>query len=241
MKSNRVELVGRGFLELGVEGNYIDLTCAEKVALLKSGIAQDRTLGARLLACNGGSAVNDLVQALTVEKKLYPKIEICNTLVTLGEVAVKPLIAQLGRIGSNQHNDLPSKAFGKDSYPLPRDIAARTLAHIGVAALPDLLNVLDEDDLLKLSEAIDAIGFICFYNCQPGIFEKLVNCYKSNIKNELICWKLIRAMSGLPESAEFLIQQRPICKNLIIEKEIDRSIRLINKRIDSIDVRSISQ
>lgn len=241
MKSNRVELVGRGFFELGAESNFINLTCAEKVALLKSGIAQDRTLGARLLACNGVAAVNDLVQALVVEKKLYPKIEICNTLVTLGEVAVKPLIAKLGRIGGNQHRDLPSKSFEKKSYPLPRDIAARTLAHIGVVALPDLLDVLDEDDLLKLSEAIDAIGFICFYSHQPEIYSKLIACYKHNSGSDLIRWKLVRAMSGFPESIEFLIEQRTICDNSMIKQEIDRSIRLINKRIDSIDVRSISQ
>ena len=226
---------------MGVESNYINLTCIEKVALLKSSVAQDRTLGARLLACDGGAAVYDLVQALTVEKKLYPKIEICNTLVTLGEVAVKPLIVQLGRIGSNQHNDLPSKAFGKESYPLPRDIAARTLAHMGKEALPDLLKVLEEDNLSKLSEAIDAIGYICYYNHQPEVFEKLKSCYKFNADNNLISWKLIRAMSGFPESIEFLMEQRTICDNSMVKQEIDRSIRLINKRKDSIGVHSISQ
>ncbi|MGE0076279.1 MAG: hypothetical protein AB7S48_00305 [Bacteroidales bacterium] len=229
MKSNQSELANRGFLEVGVEKNSLNLTISEKLILLKSNVAMERTLGARLLAYND-ETIYDLIQALKVEKKLYPKIEICNTLVVLGKTAVKPLIAELGRIGNNQHKDLSNKAFEKDSYPLPRDIAARTLAHIGEKALPDLLNVLKESDSIRLSEAIDAIGYICFYSYSPSVFEKLKECYIRNASNDLVCWKIFRAMSGCPSGLQFLVEQRALCKKSILLNEIDRSIRLIEKR-----------
>lgn len=231
MRSTDRDLESRGFLKEGEEIAFVNLTNSQKLDLLKRHIPKERTLGARLAKGLGEPAVSALIAALKVEKKLYPKIEICNTLVALGEAAVKPLIAELGRIGNNQYKDLPNKEFEKDSYPLPRDIAARTLAHIGKKALSDLLNVLEESDSTRLSEAIDAIGFICFYNYQSGILSKLMDCFSTNISSDLICWKLIRAMSGFPESKEFLEEQRKISPNAIIKNEIDRSVRLINKRI----------
>ncbi|MCB8963969.1 MAG: hypothetical protein H6536_02880 [Bacteroidales bacterium] len=241
MKSSNKDLESRGFLKNGAESAFANLPNLKKLELLKSPIPTERTLGARLAKEIDESAVSALIAALKVEKKLYPKIEICNTLVECGIIAVKPLIQELGQIGSNQHKDTPNKSFEKDSYPLPRDIAARTLAHIGKDGLPDLLKVQEENNLPKLSEAIDAIGYICFYNNQPEVFEKLKSCYKSNTGKDLICWKLIRAMSGFFESIEFLMEQRAISINSIIKQEIERSIRLINKRCDSIGVHSISQ
>ncbi len=241
MKSSNQVLESRGFLKDGAESAFANLPNSKKLELLKSPIPTERTLGARLAKEIGESAVSALIAALKVEKKLYPKIEICNTLVGFGTISVKPLIENLGQIGNNQHKDISNKAFEKDSYPLPRDIAARTLEHIGKDALPQLLKVLEEDNLSKLSEAIDAIGFICFYNHQPEVIDKLKSCYKANTTNDLICWKLVRAMSGFPESKEFLVAQSEITENSIIKQEIDRSIRLINKRYDSIGVHSISQ
>jgi hypothetical protein len=230
MKSSSTDLERRGFLKDGAENTYTNLPNSPKVELLKSPFAVERTLGARLLSQSGNFAINDLIEALKVESKLYTKIEICSTLVKLGEVSVKPLIAELGKIGNNQHKCIPNQDFKKVSYPLPRDIAARTLAQIGKLALPDLLDLLSSNDMLKLSEAIDAIGFICFYNYQPEIGEKLITCYKSNIDNDLICWKLIRAMSGFPESKSFLLYQQSISSNEGINIEIERSLKLITGR-----------
>lgn len=241
MKSSNKDLENRGFLAEGENLTFVKLTSSQKFELLKSSIPKERTLGARLAKGVGESAVSALIAALKVEIKLYPKIEICNTLVEFGIIAVKPLIQELGQIGSNQHKVLPKKEFEKDCYPLPRDIVARTLAHIGKDALPDLLKVLEENNLPRLSEAIDAIGYICFYNNQPEVFEKLKSCYKSNVGKDLIRWKLVRALSGFSESKDFLVELSEITENSIIKKEIDRSIRLINKRSDSIGVHSISQ
>ena len=212
MKSSRAALIDRGFLEKDSESTYLGLSFDEKLKLLRSPIAVERTLGAKLLCSeNPEISVLHLIEALKTEKKLYSKIEICNTLVSFGHTSAKPLIEQLGKIGNNQHKTVPQEKFRKKSYPLPRDIAARTLANIGTVVLPDLLKTLSTRSVSQLSEAIDAIGHICFYNYQNGIFEHLFQCFERNQEHELIRWKLVRAMSAFPESEIFLKKQLLFC------------------------------
>lgn len=232
MKSKQEQLRSRGYLAEGVESEYLDKSFDEKIELLQSNIPTDRTLGARLLADSKNSkAINYLINALTVEKKLYPKIEICDSLVSCGQQSIKPLIEILGKIGTNQHKRIPEKEFKKDSYPLPRDIASRTLVRFGHAALNELEKVLNSKYKGQLSEAIDAVGFICFYDCKPDIYTKLRDCYLKNSQNDLIKWKIIRSMSGFPESESFLQEQKQIIHNERLQKEIGRSLLLIKKRI----------
>ncbi|MDR2009706.1 MAG: hypothetical protein LBQ22_04415 [Bacteroidales bacterium] len=140
-------------------------------------------------------------------------------------IAVQPLINELGQIGKNQYKSIPQKPFLKKSYPLPRDIAARTLAGIGQPAFMPLVNILDDDNKIRLSEAIDALGHICFYNKNFNIFPELRKCFDDNINNGLICWKLIRAMSGIPESSEFLKELSENSDiNALLKPEIKRSL-----------------
>lgn len=229
MKSKEGSLANRGFLEKGIETDYHALSLAGKIKMLKSKVAIERTLAARLLSKETVLVSENLIQALKIEKKLYPKIEICNALVAHSKSSVKLLIAELGEIGVNQHNSIPDKEFRKDSYPLPRDIAGRTLINIGKSALAELLKVLGNNNEIKISEAIDAIGYICFYDYQPQVFEKLRECHRNNFNNDLISWKIIRAMSGFSESKTFLLEQMDVCSNERIQKEIKRSLRLIEK------------
>ena len=113
--------------------------------------------------------------------------------------------------------------------PLPRDIASRTLIRFGAKTIPDLLKVLDSNDLIKLSEAIDTIGFICFYEHQINVFGLLIKCFDSNVDNNLIKWKIFRAMSAFPESESFLREQLQLT-NEPLKLEIERSLSLIKKR-----------
>ncbi|OQW98570.1 MAG: hypothetical protein BWK74_04305 [Desulfobacteraceae bacterium A6] len=231
MKSNQEQLISRGYLAEGVESEYLHKSFNEKIELLQCKTPADRTLGARLLAnSKNGKVIDCLINALTVEKKLYTKIEICNSLVSCGQRSIKPLIKILGKIGTNQHTRVYEKEFKKDSYPLPRDIAGRTLVCFGQAALNELEKVLIGRDIKQLSEAIDAVGFICFYDCKPEIYAKLRNCYSKNSQNNLIRWKIIRAMSGFPESEPFLLEQKQIIRHERLQKEIERSLLLIKKR-----------
>ncbi len=230
MKSNREQLISRGYLDEGAESGFGDMPYNERVKLLTSKAATDRTLGARLLANNQNSETIDyLIKALAVEKKLYPKIDICNSLVTYGKLAVAALIGLLGKIGTNQHKKVPAKEFNKDNYPLPRDIAARTIVRMGSDAIPQLVNVLDSNDTKQLSEAIDAIGFICFYDYVPDVYNALHDCYTANIENDLIKWKIIRAMSSFPESRLFLEEQKELLVDKRLLKEIERSLRLVGE------------
>lgn len=230
MKSTIEQLEKRGFVAVGFEKKYLDTTFIQRIMLLKSKCPTERTLGARLLTKNADlSTIDHLIEALINEKMLYPKIEICNSLVTFGMEAITPLIGLLGSIGNNQHKEVPITVFKKNNYPLPRDIAGRALIRIGTKTIPDLLKIMEGDDLMKLSEAIDAIGFICFYNHQAGVFGFLKKCFEANAENNLILWKIFRAMSAFPESESFLkkeLQQT----NEPLKLEIERSLLLIRKR-----------
>lgn len=229
MKSSQERLAKRGYLDKSATVDY-KLPSAAKLDLLGSRIPCDRTLGARLLQMESSFVADKLVAALKKETKLYTKLELCKTLNIHKIDAIPLLISELGKIGKNQHACVPAKAFGKDNFPLPRDIVARTLANIGADALPALINVLEKGSGRQVSEAVDAIGYICYYQHQPIVYKRLLNCYSRHKQEKLICWKIFRAMSGLPESLPFLQQALDNCTDQRIKTEIARSIRLIKKR-----------
>jgi len=230
MKSSEEQLKSRGFITIGYEKGFSDLSFNERIKLLRSDSPVERSLGARLLSNNNNAeSVSHLILALTIEKKLYPKIEICNSLVSFGKKAVVPLTGFIGKVGKNQHRKVSETKFKKDNYPLPRDIVCRTLIRIGDDALPYLSDMLDSKEINVLSEVIDTIGFICFYKSDRGIYSKLLECFDRNPDNDLIRWKIFRALSAFPESASFLETQRLITVNQKIILEIDRSLFLIEK------------
>lgn len=220
----------RGFVAEGLEISYLRKTNDELKDLLNSHVAVERTIAARVLCQRSHEFTEDLLIALETEQKLYPKIEICRSLAIFGEKSINGLVQRLGKIGTNQHHRPTDEPFKKRSYPLPRDIAARTLGRIGPKALPALSIVLKEDNPSKVSEAIDAIGFICYAGGQDNYFEPLLNCYNFFKTNDLIRWKIIRAMSAFRASLIFLEQQYQIENNPAIRQEIERSIRLIGRK-----------
>lgn len=232
MKSDPKQLENRGFLAEQIRNKDIETSLEQRIGFLKSKIPVERTLGARLLVKSEQiSAIDYLIEALQIEKKLYPKIEICHSLVTYREEAVTSLIGILGKIGNNQHKIVPSTDFKKCNYPLPRDIVSRTLIRIGSGALPELLKILSECDLLKLSEAIDTIGFICFYEYNNEAFNLLMKCYFRHQDNDLIKWKILRAMSAFPESIPFLKNEQGKLSNALLQNEIERSLLIISNRL----------
>ena len=231
MASKLEQLRNRGFLTDGIEREFENVSFDEKIELLGSKVATERTLGARLLKGDKNEKVVEcLIKALMAEEKLYPKIEICNVLSEMQEIAIKPLIKCLGKIGNNQHKIIPEEEFLKDSYPLPRDVASRTLIRIGKKAIPELLKQLKVEDKSRLSEVIDTVGYINFNSEPEDIYELLKSCYNRNNKEDLIKWKIIRAFSGINESEDFLNNQYDEINNARLKKEIERSLRLIKKR-----------
>ncbi|HEX3006680.1 MAG TPA: HEAT repeat domain-containing protein [Bacteroidales bacterium] len=230
IKDKTQQKVDRGYLAKGEEKRYSGNTFQQSIELLKSQSPVERTAAARQLADSGDRAAVDwLIEALSTEKKLYPKIEICNSLVRFGEDAIHPLICHLGKVGSNQYTTLPEKPFKKKSYPLPRDIVARTLIRFGSTVLPHLLKVLENTDPNVLSEAIDVIGFVCFYEHQKDVFEKLHKLFLQN-EDELVRWKIVRALSAFPESEPFLQEIQKQYQSDKLMNEINRSLELLSSK-----------
>lgn len=222
--------LNRGFVAAGAESDYYSLNTGVLLDLLKSPQAEMRTIAARCLdKSEDHHVVECLLAALDNEKNLYPKIEICNSLASFGNSSVTGLVQRLGTIGKNQHATVPEEPFRKNSYPLPRDIAARTLIRIGITALPSLLEVLKGDEKPKISEAIDSIGFICSKDPHPEYLGELLKCYRKHFNSELIKWKLIRAMSAFQASDPFLEEQFVNEIHPSIKQVIKRSLGILRK------------
>lgn len=230
MKSKKEQLESRGFIPDQFEADYRHLDFAAIKELLYSPIPCDRTLAARLIKDKAPDAsILLLCEAFGNEKKLYTKLEICSSLVHFGDQSIKPLIKLLGKIGNNQHKEVPKTIFKKNSYPLPRDIAARTLIRFGKNALPALLTFIRNADNKALSEAIDAIGFINYYDYSSEVFPVLKTCFLQNTDNELITFKIIRAFSSCPESISFLNEVKGTFQNQRLVNETERSLKLSSK------------
>ena len=228
MQNKQKQMISRGYVSDKIEVKYLNNSFDENINLLQSKIPTDRTLGARLLSSSKNyKTIEFLIEALKIEKKLYPKIEICNSLVLCGEKSIQPLITCLGTIGNNQHVNVPQKEFKKDNYPLPRDIASRTLIRFEQVALDELKKILETKNTKQLSEAIDAIGYICFYNTKSDIYPMLKTCYLKYMQNNLIKWKIIRAMSGFIESKPFLEEQKRLIEDTRLLQEIERSLKFV--------------
>ena len=145
MKSSNEQLKNRGYATIEDIDKYVDLNENELLALLKSKEPHKRTVAIKLLS-NKIQSDNDMINLfcnmLLHENKLYTKIELCNALSKASVESAKIMVNYLGIIGENQYKELPDKKFNKKSYPLPRDIVARTLAHMGVDVLPELIKTL---------------------------------------------------------------------------------------------------
>jgi hypothetical protein len=215
------------FIEL-----FIDKSESDLIKLLPSDSANERTAAAVLLGNRKCvNAVEALCRQLNREKALYSKIAISEALGKIGEPAVSAIISLLGKIGTNRHISVPDGEFKKKSYPLPRDIAARTITKIGLPALKYLEAVIMAGSREVIAEALDAYGWIVFYN--GGVSEKfIIEAYHKYADDELICWKIIRAMQAfnVPEITGILqdvvnTSTVPACKI-----EAQRSLKQIERR-----------
>lgn len=133
------------------------------------------------------------------ENKLYTKMELCNALLKTCVESAEVIVNYLGIIGVNQYKELSDKKFNKKSYPLPRDIIARTLAHMDGDVLPELIKILKTHNILAIREAIDAIGFKRFYNSNvysKNILGDLISCFNEYAEDDIIRWKIVRAFES---------------------------------------------
>lgn len=240
MKSSIEQLKRRGYITTEDVESHMNYTKSEWLEMIHSKEAYQRTIAVKLLSEK--SDIDDemmqlFLQRLTQEKKLYTKIELCDALAKGGISSAKLMVHYLGQIGNNQHQALPTKAFNKNSYPLPRDIIARTLAHMNPDILPTLVDVLQTNRLSAIREVVDAIGFMCFYNnlhTNSQISDALMLCLKNYAHDDLVRWKLVRSFESFDDSDVILtlvnIEQND--SEQIIKAEARRSLNIISDRLN---------
>lgn len=164
MNCSEEQLRSRGYVDENELKNYIDLSKEELLSFLHSKDATKRTIVARLIKKHKDiSILKELISSLMVEKKLYTKIALSESIGDYGEEASCLLIEYLGKVSKNQYKELPEKPFDKSNYPLPRDIVSRTICKIGIPALKHLKECLYTGSYEQILEAIDAIGFISLF------------------------------------------------------------------------------
>lgn len=169
-----------------------------------------------------------LLKQLQKEKALYTKIEIQNQLSKYGNI--KEMCQYLGCIGTNQHHELPPRSSLKKSYPLPRDIIARSLAYIEVDRFLEFYQLLPKLTLSQFQEGIDAFGFFCFYHPEvitQDMYKYVCNCFKYYKDYEIIIWKLVICLSAFPMSYHYLESLKHTQKHPTILQEIERSLQII--------------
>lgn len=239
MKSSKLDLQKRGMASEDDIIKYSVLDNAELFKNINSNNAIARTCAIRILVqrytIDSTKFVDALLKRLSIEKALYTKIEICNSLENGNENTAKLMIEYLGNIGNNQYKVVPDKVSQKISYPLPRDIIARTLGKMNPQILNNMWIVLENNNQNQISEILDAIGFMIFYNNQFATLDNLIKIKKVIDKysnNELIIWKCALCLSAFPikESIDMLEEIKVINKNRTIILECERSLKLIKNR-----------
>ena len=232
VKSTRDQLICRGFAFDDELRKYENLTKDELLRLLRDKAAYKRTIAIRLLPLNKNH-IPLLCEMLKTEKKLYTKIELCDALGKYNGKAIPYLIPLLGTIGKNQHRKIALVDINKKSYPLPRDIAARTLIKMGPDVFPALKQLFsDNKNISQIAEAIDATGHITWNYKNYEMEKTLIGYFNKNRGNDFIVWKLVRAFQSFASAEVKAVLEEIIetHKNEVIAQEAKRSLRRMAAR-----------
>ncbi|MGL4391896.1 MAG: HEAT repeat domain-containing protein [Fusobacteriaceae bacterium] len=233
-KSDLDLLRKRGYIENYDLIKFSELDKTELIKMLHDEMPVHRSIASKVLGLKYGledeQIVDALLEQLSKEKKLYTRLEICSTLENGSSLVAKKMISYLGKIGSNQHKFILSKPSLKSSYPLPRDLISRSLARMKREIMPVLLEVLDSDDLDKISEILDAIGFLAFYDKDATTMQdmnKVIETIEKYSNNKIIFWKGIICLSAFPfvETKKFLQNIIENNTNNLYVEEAKRSLK----------------
>ncbi len=164
MKSTSLDLRRRGRASEHDVTSLSGVPIDELIRILHGKDAPMRSAAATVLSTYTDSAADELLTQLVAERCLYTRIAICESLQKGTIETAVTMTRYLGEIGNNQHKKLPDRVSAKKSYPLPRDIVARTLARMDTDIFPALIAVLKTKDVKKIREVLDALGFMVFYH-----------------------------------------------------------------------------
>ena len=235
--SKYIALRKRGMIEQADIDKYMVCNREELFAMTLVNEPVLRTVAFNILSkryLNEEVFSNHLLNKLSVEKCLYTRLEICRIL-ELGNLSTaEKMLEYLGTIGDNQYKELPNRSSKKESYPLPRDIIARTLANMNIVIFPMLITSLSSKPDLVIAEILDAIGFMVFYHQELATEENLkciLDCMDRYEKQPVIYWKIITCLSAFPQDKVHAILKLLIEESsepLFVE-EAKRSLALITK------------
>lgn len=238
MKSSNEILKKRGFINPLDLSLYQHLNMEQLYQLLSSKKAHERTIAIHYLFQSVDPDdlrfVLYLLEQLKKETALYTKLEICRCLEKGNANTCRKMIKLLGTIGKNQYQILPQKVSKKKSYPLPRDVIARTLGRINPKYAEALFEELNTINLAQLSELLDAIGLLVFYHSKLNTFvhfEQIKKVIENHQQHHLIVWKGIICLSAFPsvscETYCHLLKQK--ITEPFLQSEIDRTLTFITK------------
>lgn len=239
MKSTAEQLRKRGMVDQFDIDELMDLSYDGLIGGINAKLPAKRTAAIRVLhmkfGCSNVKLIQALLERLCVEKSLYTKLEICSVLEKGNAIEAKLMVKYLGKIGSNQYKKLPDRISKKISYPLPRDIIARSLARMDKSIFEVLMEVLNSQEKYKIYEVLDAIGFMIFYNRQLAnlkVFESILGLLKAYTDDYIIVWKSVMCFSAFSykKSIDTLKEIKRTHVNQIIKAEAERSIKLIINR-----------
>ena len=181
--------------------NFASLDEQELLFLLHSKIPVERSCAAiHLRKYQSPTVAAKVCHQLAIERKLYTRISLSETLAECAELSIEPLIGLLGQIGKNQETKIPETGFYKVSYPLPRDIAARTICRLGIVAILPLENFIKSSkDMKALTQAIDAYGHIIYSNKIECSSSTLQGLYEKHPHNDFLKYKITRCLSGIQD------------------------------------------
>lgn len=235
IKSSEQDLKKRGY----VTKDQISEYAGEKVSILLTMLHAtnpcERTIAANNLSALDNRVVDELLNQLSKEKCLYTKIAICETLEKGDQATAAKMTLYLGAIGQNQYIKLPDKVSAKKSYPLPRDIIARSLGKMDSSIFQTLLNVLDTKNIIQIREVLDAIGFMAFYHKElsSGANQNIIySTMQRYHQDDIIVCKCILCLSAFPSEEtknileEYVKQKNGLTADHIFVKEAMRSLQL---------------
>lgn len=233
MRSSKEDLRKRGY----VTDKDIEVLAAisqeQLLDMLHSNDAVTRSAAACNLVVTDKNSACELLKKLSVEKCLYTKIAICESLEKGDCTTATQMTEYLGKIGNNQHKTLPNKVSKKKSFPLPRDIVARSLGRMSAEVFPVLQTVVKGSDIEKIQEVLDAIGIMVYYNKNLATSENvmpILSLVQNYTDNHLILWKALLCLSAFPltESKKVLLKYAD--KTDVIGMEAQRSLSLLEQR-----------
>lgn len=238
MNTDTATLRTRGYIEGDNIYEYEEKSKEDLIILLDDKMPCVRSSAAKALSLsyntNEIEIAKILLEKLIKEKKLYTRIEMGAALERGGEITAQQMVQYIGKIGKNQHKELPNRPSKKISYPLARDFITRSLARMNIKVMPVLISVLDSQDEEKISEIFDAIGYMAFYNSQAAKWEyteKVLDTIKRYKNNEVIYWKGILCLSGFPwqKAVDFLRNVIATENEVLFVEEAKRSLRLMKR------------